>query len=103
MATFQKRLADALGDAAMDLTLDDHRIDYAAEIETPVLFMTGEENYVFTDSNIVCYERLQKITPGRHELHVYPNYGHQDPFMGKNVHVDIFPRLLEFLNKHSGG
>jgi cholesterol oxidase len=32
---------------------------------------------------------------------VFPNYGHQDVFMGKNNHVDIFPRLLEFLDKHS--
>jgi hypothetical protein len=39
--------------------------------------------------------------PGRHELHVFPNYGHQDVFMGKNNHIDIFPRLLEFLNKHA--
>ena len=35
-----------------------------------------------------------------HELHVFPGYGHQDPFMGKNVHVDIFPRLLQHLRKH---
>jgi cholesterol oxidase len=54
---------------------------------------------VFRDSNIVCYERLQKIVPGRHEL-TYFNYGHQDVFMGKNNHIDIFPRLLAFLEKH---
>jgi cholesterol oxidase len=80
--------------------LPDNYFDYAKEIETPVLFMTGEVNKVFTDSNILCYERLQKIVPGRHELHVFPNYGHQDVFMGKNCHVDIFPRLVEFVNKH---
>jgi cholesterol oxidase len=43
---------------------------------------------------------LEKIVPGRHELAVFPNYGHQDVFMGKNVHVDVFPRLLQFLEKH---
>jgi cholesterol oxidase len=77
--------------------LPDDYFAYAAEIETPVLFMTGQQNRVFTDSNIVCHERLEKIVPGRHQLQVFPNYGHQDVFMGKNVHVDIFPRLLEFL------
>ncbi len=75
---------------------------YAKDIQTPVLFITGQKNNVFTDSNIVAYERLEKIAPGRHQLHLFPNYGHQDVFMGKNCHVDIFPRLLTFLNEHRG-
>jgi cholesterol oxidase len=74
---------------------------YAREIETPVLFMTGEENRVFADSNVYCYQKLEELVPGRHELHVFPRYGHQDVFMGKTNHVDIFPRLLKFLDKHS--
>lgn len=79
--------------------LPDDYFQYASEIETPVLFVTGDENRVFTDSNIVCHSRLEKIVPGRHELHIFPGYGHQDPFMGKNVAHDIFPRFLEFLEK----
>ena len=81
--------------------LPDNYFKYAQDIETPVLLMTGQQNNVFTDSNIVCHRRLEQIVPGRHELHVFPNYGHQDVFMGKNCHIDIFPRLLEFLRKHS--
>jgi lysosomal acid lipase/cholesteryl ester hydrolase len=73
---------------------------YAKEIETPVLFMTGANNKVFSNSNVVCWERLQDIVPGRHELHVFPGYGHQDPFMGDRVDRDIFPRLLEFIESH---
>jgi cholesterol oxidase len=77
-------------------------LQYARDIETPVLFMTGESNRVFTDSQVYCHQKLQRMAPGRgHELHVFPNYGHQDVFMGKNNHVDVFPRLLEFLDKHS--
>lgn len=71
----------------------------AAEIETPVLFVTGDQNRVFTDSNIVCHSRLEKLVPGRHELQVFPGYGHQDPFMGKDVAREVFPRFLEFLEK----
>lgn len=81
--------------------LPDDYFEYAKDIETPVLFMTGEHNRVFTDSNIVCHQRLEKLVPGRHELHVFPNYGHQDVFMGKNCHIDIFPRLLQFLQRHA--
>lgn len=79
--------------------LPNNYFQYAREIETPILFMTGEHNRVFTDSNILCYQRLEKLVPGRHQLHVFPNYGHQDVFMGKNVSVDVFPRLLEFLEE----
>lgn len=80
--------------------LPDDYFQYAREIETPVLFMTGAHNRVFSDSNIVCHERLERIVPGRHELHVFPGYGHQDPFMGERVADDVFPRLLEFIEKH---
>ena len=66
----------------------------------PVLFRTGEQNHVFRDSNILCHQRLEKIVPGRYELGVFPKYGYQDVFMGKNVYVDIFPRLLQFPDKH---
>lgn len=72
----------------------------AMEVRTPILFVTGDDNKVFTDSNIVCFERLDRIVPGRHQLHVYPGYGHQDPFMGKDVARDIFPRMDQFLGEH---
>ncbi|MGH3914842.1 MAG: alpha/beta fold hydrolase [Pseudonocardiaceae bacterium] len=87
------------GDPRYDRLPDDY-FQYASEITTPVLFVTGDANRVFTNSNIVCYRRLEKIVPGRHELHVFPGYGHQDPFMGKDVARDVFPRFLEFLEKH---
>ncbi|MGR8933057.1 MAG: alpha/beta fold hydrolase [Gammaproteobacteria bacterium] len=80
--------------------LPDNYFDYAADIETPVLLVTGQENQLFIDSNIVCYERLQKIVPGRHELHVFPKYGHADVIIGKNTATEIFPRFLQFLQQH---
>lgn len=80
--------------------LPDDYFQYAREIETPVLFMTGSDNRVFSDSNIACHERLERLVPGRHELHVFRGYGHQDPFMGERVADDVFPRLLEFIEKH---
>jgi lysosomal acid lipase/cholesteryl ester hydrolase len=87
-------------DSQYDRLPDDY-LQHAREITTPVLFMTGETNRVFTDSNVVCYRRLEKIVPGRHQLHVFPGYGHQDVFMGKNNHIDIFPRLVQFIGEHS--
>ncbi len=87
------------GDPTLDRLPDDY-LQYAVDIETPILFTTGADNRVFADSNIVCYERLAETVPGRHELQVFPGYGHQDPFMGKHVDRDIFPRFVEFIDKH---
>lgn len=75
---------------------------HAREIETPILFVTGKSNRVFTDSNIVCHRKLEKLAPGRHQLHIFERYGHQDVFMGKDVAVDVFPRLLTFLEEQRG-
>lgn len=81
-------------------SLPDNYFEYAKEIRTPVLFMTGRSNRIFADSNIVNHQRMEAIVPGRHELAIFEGYGHQDVFMGKNNHIDIFPRLAQFINKH---
>jgi lysosomal acid lipase/cholesteryl ester hydrolase len=82
-------------------SLPDDYFAYAREIETPVLLTTGEANHVFTDSNIVCYERLRALGCDHHELKIYPGYGHQDVFMGQDVARDCFPSMLEFIRRHS--
>ena len=81
--------------------LPDNYFDHAADIRTPILFVQGQDNRVFADSNIRCHERLEKIVPGRHRLHVFPGYGHQDIFMGKDVAKDVFPHLIAFLREHA--
>ena len=80
--------------------LPDDYFQYAEEIKTPILFVTGRQNYVFSDSNIVCYKRLKRFAGDRNELHVFDGYGHQDVFMGKDVASDIFPRFLDFFAKY---
>lgn len=81
--------------------LPDDYFAYASEIETPVLMTTGENNKVFSDSNIVCHEKLRAAGYEHGELQVYPGYGHQDVFMGEHVARDCFPAMLEFLRRHS--
>ncbi|WP_200886689.1 alpha/beta fold hydrolase [Phaeacidiphilus oryzae] len=82
--------------------LPDDYLRAAADLETPLLLMTGEHNHVFDGGNQVCFERLEHASPGLHELAVIPGYGHQDVFMGRNVHRDVFPTVLDFLKRHSG-
>lgn len=81
--------------------LPDDYFEFASEITTPVLFTTGANNLVFADSNIVCHERLRYLGCDWHELLVYPGYGHQDVFMGKDVARDCFPAMVEFLRRQA--
>jgi lysosomal acid lipase/cholesteryl ester hydrolase len=80
--------------------LPDDYFAYAREIETPVLLTTGADNKVFADSNVVCHERLRRLGCDHHELKIYPGYGHQDVFMGKDVARDCFPAMLDFIRRH---
>jgi pimeloyl-ACP methyl ester carboxylesterase len=76
-------------------------LEHAADIHTPVLFITGDKNRVFSDSNVVCHKVLSEMTPGQYELAVVPGYGHQDPIMGKDAHRDVFPHMIAFLKKNA--
>jgi cholesterol oxidase len=80
--------------------LPDDYLKDAGDITTPILFMTGEHNHVFTDSNIHAHRLLEeRFGKGHRELKVFKNYGHQDVFMGKSVARDIFPSLVEFMDR----
>jgi len=82
-------------------SLPDDYLQNAADVSTPILFLTGQDNRVFRESNIACFHRLEKIVPGRHELRVIPGYGHQDIFMGQRCAEDVFPHIVRFLGKHA--
>ncbi len=80
--------------------LPNNYLDRAADVDTPILFMTGDQNRVFFDSNVITFDTLKRLKPhNRHELKVLPGYGHQDPFMGVNNHTDVFPMITEFLSR----
>ena len=89
----------AVGDPRYDALPDDYFV-YAREIETPVLLTTGQNNKVFTDSNVVCYEQLRSRGRTQDELEIFTGYGHQDVFMGKDVARDVFPAMLDFIRRH---
>jgi lysosomal acid lipase/cholesteryl ester hydrolase len=88
-------------DAAAHPGLPADYLANAADHTTPILFVTGDRNHVFADSNIVCHERLGDLRPGRQELAVVPGYGHQDTLVGEHADRDVFPRLLAHLATNS--
>jgi cholesterol oxidase len=83
-------------------SLPDEYLKDAAAIDTPVFFVTGENNHTFVDSNIRTFHILNKLKPGnRNRVRVFTGYGHQDIFMGERAAVEIFPTFLEWLRSHS--
>jgi cholesterol oxidase len=87
-------------DEAGETGLPQNYFANADRIETPILFLTGDRNHVFTDSNIHCYRQLKARGSEQHQLRILENYGHQDPFMGKAADTEVFPHLLEFIQQH---
>jgi cholesterol oxidase len=88
------------GDAAY-AALPEHYFAHAADVHTPVFFVTGQDNALFLDANVLCHQRLERVVPGRHQLRVFAGYGHADVIIGQRVARDVFPALLEFLRQHS--
>ena len=83
--------------------LPDKYMEYAKEVDTPILYVSGDQNHVFPGANKYTFDNLNRIHPDNNfEFKTLPGYGHQDPFMGKNVAEDVFPIFLEFLNKYAG-
>lgn len=75
----------------------------AKNVNTPILYVSGDHNHVFPGANKTTYDALKVLHPdNKFEFKNLPGYGHQDPFMGKNVASDVFPVFLEFLQRHSG-
>lgn len=63
-------------------------------------FFSGKENLCFLpESQVRTYEHFQGIEKDRHALHLLPGYSHLDVFMGKNAAQDIFPLMVEELEK----
>jgi cholesterol oxidase len=81
--------------------LPDDYLEYAREIETPVLLVTGRSNNIFTNSQLETHRTLEELGGTNTEVHVFETYGHQDVFMGKDVAKEVFPRFLSFLRENS--
>lgn len=61
---------------------------------------TGAQNRAFLpESQQATFAFLERHQPGRHSLHVIPGYGHADIFVGHQAYEDVFPQMLEELNR----
>ncbi len=72
----------------------------APKTEARFAFIAGEKNLCFlAESQRRTHAWFEKREPGRHSLHVFPEYGHLDVFMGQRAATDTFPTILAELDR----
>ena len=63
-------------------------------------FLAGEKNHCFLpESQRKTFDFLDSFDKNRHSFHVLQNYSHLDVFMGRNAHRDVFPLILNELER----
>jgi pimeloyl-ACP methyl ester carboxylesterase len=65
-----------------------------------ISLLAGQRNDCFLwQSQQQTFDYLNAAAPGKHALHVIPEYGHLDVFIGKDAARDTFPIILEALDR----
>ena len=65
-------------------------------------FLSGEQNNCFLpESQHRTHEWFERHAPGRHSVHYFRGYGHLDIFMGQRADEDIFPVIVDELEKEA--
>lgn len=77
--------------------------DYTAQepqTDARFVFLTGDRNLCFLpESQRRTHDYLSRVTPGRSTLHVARGYSHLDLFLGRRAAQDVFPGIVEELDK----
>lgn len=77
-----------------------HYVPISNTSRARIVLFAGTKNRCFlAESQKKTFDYLENLEPGRHALHVIDRYSHLDIFFGKDAHKDVFPIMLEELNK----
>ncbi|MDI2141594.1 MULTISPECIES: alpha/beta fold hydrolase [unclassified Pseudomonas] len=89
----------------VDFKGNDVYMPHFDRLTMPICFISGAENQCYLpESTLKTYQRVcEKHGPERYSRHVVPGYGHIDCMFGKNAVVDVYPIILEHLEKTARG
>jgi hypothetical protein len=103
--TFFEQIARCVEEGHL-ISIDEHPQLPRSFVEEPprtrarFSFFAGELNACFeAESQRRTHAWFDGMEPGRHTLNVIPNYGHLDIFMGAHAAHDVFPQMLEELER----
>jgi cholesterol oxidase len=89
----------------VDFKGNDVYMPHFDRLTMPICFISGAENQCYLpESTLKTYQRVcEKHGPERYSRHVVPGYGHIDCMFGKNAVIDVYPIILEHLEKTALG
>jgi hypothetical protein len=83
-------------EAVRDLT----ELGAGPRTEARITFMTGLANRCFApESQLLSYRYMTAWQPGRHRLLELPGYGHLDVWFSERSAVDVFPAVIDALER----
>ena len=89
----------------VDSAGQDVYLPFIERFRVPITFLVGERNKIFYPSSTrATIDWLRRNTPADQfdelyrEMH-FPDYAHLDTFIGKRAPVEVFPRLIEDLDR----
>lgn len=84
----------------LDSGLEEEYVPHQPPTLPRIVLFAGNQNKCFLpDSQRRTFAYLEESQPGRHALYILEGYSHLDIFFGKNAHIDVFPLMIEELNK----
>lgn len=70
------------------------------QTDARLVFLAGEQNRCFLAAGQQrTFDYFESLRRGYHAIYRLPDYGHLDMFMGKHAARDVFPLILEELEK----
>jgi hypothetical protein len=103
--SFFKSLGRSVAAGHLVRTVDSPKLppDFAAatpETDARFTFLAGSDNTCFLPSGQRrTFEHFDAHRPGYHAHHELPGYSHLDVFFGRRAHRDVFPVILEALDR----
>jgi hypothetical protein len=77
-----------------------NRPDHAPDTDAKITFMTGLNNRCFApESQLLSYRYMTAWQPGRHRLVEIPGYGHLDVWFSTGSAADVFPAVIDGLER----
>jgi hypothetical protein len=103
--TFYKQMSRSVRNGVLmaegtDSRLPENFVKRGPQTNARIHFYSGDKNLCFLpESQERSYDYLNSFRKDYHSLRILPDYSHLDIFMGKNAAADVFPLMLEDLER----